>query len=407
MASPENRSLSNLSITRLAILTLVHAVGTLHMVSVMAMAPVIQRDLDLSVTQVGLLVSAYYGAQTVGAMPAGGMVDRLGVGWALVVANVILIMGAISLSQATSFALAFGSCAVIGLGYSITNPATARGVLEWFPPDRRATAMGIKQTGVPIGGVLAAGNGALVTLVTWQNIMWLIAALTACSALLCLRLAEHPRWRAGGSLRSIVANLREVVRDRDVGILFAAGGFFNMGQMNFFAYLTLFMREAAQASQPIAGLCLAVAQAASAIGRVGWGVVSDTLFRGLRKPLVIILCAASVIFLAGMAIIAPGWGVTVGIMLALLLGLTIASFASLTQTLAVEVVEPRLAGSAMGYTLMGTALGGVIGPPLFGLAVDVTGHFASGWLLTALLVLAGTALLAFRFKEQRAEQSTR
>jgi ACS family hexuronate transporter-like MFS transporter len=395
--------LTNPWTTRLSILTLVHVVGTLHMVSVMAMAPVIQRDLDLSVTQVGLLVSAYYGAQTIGAMPAGGMVDRLGVGWALVVANVILITGAISLSQATGFALAFGSCAVMGLGYSITNPATARGVLEWFPLQRRATAMGIKQTGVPIGGVLAAGNGALVTLVTWQNIMWLIAALTAANALLCLHLTERPRWRAGGSLRSVVANLREVVRDRNVSMLFTAGGAFNMGQMNFFAYLTLFMREAAQASQPVAGICLAVAQAASAVGRVGWGVVSDTLFEGRRKPLVIILCAASVIFLAAMAAVAPGWGVTVGFILALLLGLTIASFASLSQTLAVEVVEPRLAGSAMGYTLMGTSLGGVFGPPLFGAAVDLTGKFASGWLLTAGLVLAGTFLLGFRFREQRAQ----
>jgi ACS family hexuronate transporter-like MFS transporter len=395
--------LTNPWTTRLSILTLVHVVGTLHMVSVMAMAPVIQRDLDLSVTQVGLLVSAYYGAQTIGALPAGGMVDRLGVGWALVVANVILITGAISLSQAAGFTLAFCSCAIIGLGYSITNPATARGVLEWFPPERRATAMGIKQTGVPIGGVLAAGNGALVTLVTWQNIMWLIAALTAVNALLCLHLTERPRWRAGGSLRRIVANLREVVRDRNISMLFAAGGAFNMGQMNFFAYLTLFMREAAQASQPVAGICLAVAQAASAVGRVGWGVVSDTLFGGRRKPLVIILCAASVIFLAAMAAVAPGWGVTVGFTLALLLGLTIASFASLSQTLAVEVVEPRLAGSAMGYTLMGTSLGGVFGPPLFGAAVDLTGKFASGWLLTAGLVLAGTFLLGFRFREQRAQ----
>ena len=398
--------MSNLSITRLAILTSVHAFGTLHMVSVMAMAPVIQQDLNLNVTQVGLLVTAYYGAQTIGAMPAGGIVDRLGVGWALVVAQAILTMGAIALSHATGFALAFGSCAVMGLGYSITNPATARGVLEWFPPERRATAMGIKQTGVPIGGVLAAGNGALVILISWQHILWMIAALTTVSALLSLRLAERPRWHSSGSVRSVIANLAEVMRDRNLGMLCAAGSFYNMGQMNFFAYLTLFMREAAQASQPVAGVCLAIAQAASAVGRVGWGVVSDTLFRGRRKPLVIILCAASVILLAAMAAVAPGWGVTVGIILALFLGLTIASFASLTQTLAVEVVEPRLAGSAMGYTLMGTALGGVIGPPLFGAAVDLTGKFANGWVLTALLVLAGTLLLAFRFREQRAEQST-
>ena len=239
-------------ITRLSILTLVHVVGTLHMVSVMAMAPVIQRDLSLSVTQVGLLVTAYYGAQTVGAFPAGGLVDRLGVGWSLVLAQVILIAGAISLSQANDFAAAFGSCAVMGLGYSLTNPASARGVLEWFPPERRATAMGIKQTGVSIGGVLAAGNGALVTLLSWQSIMWIIAGVTAASALLSLRLAERPSWRAGGSFRSVIAHLSEVVRDRNLGLLFAAGGFYNMGQMNFFAYLTLFMREAAQATPAMA-----------------------------------------------------------------------------------------------------------------------------------------------------------
>ncbi len=394
-------------ITRLSILTLVHVVGTLHMVSVMAMAPVIQRDLSLSVTQVGLLVTAYYGAQTVGAFPAGGLVDRLGVGWSLVLAQVILIAGAISLSQANDFAAAFGSCAVMGLGYSLTNPASARGVLEWFPPERRATAMGIKQTGVSIGGVLAAGNGALVTLLSWQSIMWIIAGVTAASALLSLRLAERPSWRAGGSFRSVIAHLSEVVRDRNLGLLFAAGGFYNMGQMNFFAYLTLFMREAAQASQPVAGLSLAIAQAASAVGRIGWGVVSDTVFRGKRKTLVVGLCGTAVILLAAMAAVGLWWGVAVGIALALALGLTIASFASLMQTLAVEAVEPRLAGSAMGYSLVGTALGGMVGPPLFGAVVDLTGNFANGWLLTAGLVLAGTLLLGFRFREQRAEQSTR
>ena len=394
-------------ITRLSILTLVHVVGTLHMVSVMAMAPVIQRDLSLSVTQVGLLVTAYYGAQTVGAFPAGGLVDRLGVGWSLVLAQVILIAGAISLSQANDFAAAFGSCAIMGLGYSLTNPASARGVLEWFPPERRATAMGIKQTGVSIGGVLAAGNGALVTLLSWQSIMWIIAGVTAASALLSLRLAERPSWRAGGSFRSVIAHLSEVVRDRNLGLLFAAGGFYNMGQMNFFAYLTLFMREAAQASQPVAGLSLAIAQAASAVGRIGWGVVSDTVFRGKRKTLVVGLCGTAVILLAAMAAVGLWWGVAVGIALALALGLTIASFASLMQTLAVEAVAPRLAGSAMGYSLVGTALGGMVGPPLFGAVVDLTGNFANGWLLTAGLVLAGTLLLGFRFREQRAEQSTR
>ncbi len=387
---------------RLSILTLAHVVGTLHMVSVMAMAPVIQQQLDLSATQVGLLVTAYYGAQTIGAFPAGGIVDRLGVGWTLVVAHVVLIFGALTFSQAMGFALAFAGCGVMGLGYSLTNPATARGVLEWCPPERRATAMGIKQTGVPIGGVLAAGNGALVTLISWQSIFWLVAGLTALHAFVCLLLIERPSQHARGSFRSVISNLRQVIRDRNLGIMFVSSGFYNMAQMNFYAYLTLFMREAVQASQPVAGLCLAIGQGASAIGRIGWGVVSDTLLRGRRKGLIICICGAAVVFFVAMAALQPGsQGVWLGMLLALFLGLTIAAFASLIQTLTVESVDSQLAGSAMGYQLMGTSVGGMVGPPLFGLAVDLTGKFGNGWLLTALLTLAGTLLLAVYFRERR------
>lgn len=42
---------------------------------------------------------------------------------------------------------------LMGSGYSFTNPSTAKGVFDWFPQRRRATAMGAKQTGVPIGGL--------------------------------------------------------------------------------------------------------------------------------------------------------------------------------------------------------------------------------------------------------------
>jgi MFS family permease len=190
------------------------------------------------------------------------------------------------------------------------------------------------------------------------------------------------------------------VGDRNLRVLFFSSGFYNMGQMNFFTYLTLFMREAVQTSQPVAGLSLAIGQASSAIGRIGWGVVSDTLFRGKRKTLIIALCGSAVIFLAAMATVGPRWGIAIGTALALLLGLTIASFAPLLQTLAVEATEPRLAGSAVGYSLMGTSLGGVIGPPLFGAVVDLSGEFTTGWLLTATLVLAGTLLLGFLFRER-------
>lgn len=389
--------------SRIAILLGAHAVGTLHSVSVLALAPVMRPDLGLSFAEFGLLMTAYSAGQVSGAVPAGAFVDRVGVGWALVGANLILFVGAALLTQAEGLPLALAALLTMGWGYSITNPATARGVLEWFPPNRRATAIGVKQTGVPVGGVLAAGTLALAAFLSWQAILWAIAGATLCNAVVCLTLAEKPKARPAGSGGPLAGVIR-LARDRNFGVLVLASGMFNIGQYNFFTYLTSFMREAIHASQETASLTLGLAQAVSAIGRIGWGALSDTVFMGRRKGLAASVCLAAALFFAGMA--AAGWYRTavIGIGAAVLLGLTIASYASLMQTMAVEAVPPEHSGSSIGYISIGTAGGAMIGPPLFGAVIDATGRFADGWLMTAAIVAAGVFLFARAFRERKSGQ---
>ena len=387
--------------TRIGILTLAHVMGTVPIVSVMAMAPVIQPELGLSVTQVGLLVSGYYTAQTIGAVPAGGLVDRIGVGRALLVSHLLLILGALAFARAGSFTGAVAATTIMGFGYSIVNPSTAKGVLTWFSSRRRATAMGFKQTGVPIGGVLAAANGALVTLFSWQSIFVAVACLVFTNALLCLLLVEPMHKSAHQSIAATIRQMLQVGRITNIRVLFFANIPWNMGQANFFAYLTIFMREAAGASQPVAGMVLGLAQVSSALGRIGWGVVSDTLFRGRRKWVTVGLCGVSAVLMLCMTAVGEGSGLWLGVALALGLGITIASYPTLAQTLAVESVEPGQTGAALGYSLMGTSIGGVIGPPIFGVVVDHTGHLADGWITTAIFVAVGAAMAAMMVREGR------
>ncbi len=92
--------------SRIAILTGAHAVGTMHSVSVLALAPVMRPDLGLNFAEFGLLMTAYSAGQVSGSIPAGAFVDRVGVGWALVGASIILSMGAALLTQAESLTLA-------------------------------------------------------------------------------------------------------------------------------------------------------------------------------------------------------------------------------------------------------------------------------------------------------------
>lgn len=387
---------------RLGRLVMTHVVGTVSIVSVLTMAPAIIRDLHLSTIQFGFFVTAYYGAQAVCSLPAGGLVDRIGVGRALAVCHALMLLGPLVLSLATSYPAALVALALMGVGYSISNPATARGVFEWFPPDRRATAMGIKQVGVPLGGIAAAGNGALSAVVDWHYLLLGVVGLIVVSGLLCLSLARLS-GAAARARGTPFANVGEVMRDWNHNRFVAANGLHNFGQTNFFAFLTLFLREAAAASQPVASMAVGIAQAASAFGRVGWGVVSDRLFRGRRKALVVGMSAVAAASFALMLAVRPGWGVWLGLGLALVLGATIASAAPLLQTLTVEATEPRLAGSAMGVNMVCVHVGGMIGPPVFGFAVERFGGYAAGWTLSAAAVLAGTAIVAFWFKERRPE----
>ena len=88
------------------------------------------------------------------------------------------------------------------------------------------------------------------------------------------------------------------------------------------------------------------------------------------------------------------------LLLSALLGATIASFAGMTITIASEVSPPERAGTTVGFNLMMVSFGGVIGPPIFGYAMDYLGGYTAGWLLTGALVIVGLYLLKCVFVEK-------
>lgn len=384
---------------QLALLTLAHAIGTLNFMTVLAMAPAVQAALALSHAEFGLLAAAYWAGLLGCALPFGWVVDRVGVRWALVSAHLVMATGTVLLTQASSLPAAAACAGLGGVGYAFINPATAKGVLLWFPVHGRGTAMGIKQTGVPIGGALAAGAGAVAAGLGWREILWAVAAVTVVGGGLYLSLGRGPEQR-GSAVRGALADFAEVLRNRNLMVYNLTGSVFSAAQASFFTYLTLFIRDATQAGLPFASLCLGFAHVGSAAGRITWGLVSDRLFGGRRKMALILIGASASAFLVTMLAVRPGWGVGLGAVLALLLGLTIASHAGLYQAGAVEAVDARMAGAAIGYSMTATPLGGMLGPPLFGGMVDRTGWYGSGWLLIAALLLGSTVLFAWGFKER-------
>jgi len=364
------------------------------------MAPVIRIDLNLNATQVGSFMSAFYFALAVGAIPAGALADRLGVAMSLALASFMMAAGSALFAIVSSYTPALLATFLMGLGYALVNPATAKGVLNWFEPEYRATAMGVKQMGVPIGGLLASAFGALVVFLSWR---WAMVAATIAALLIgCTwwQLIQR-RTIGGGGLKKAISDLRTVIRDRNLVVFNAASATFNAGQQSFTTYLTLFLRDTAGASQPFAALCVGLSQVMGATGRVLWAYLSDRYTNGRRKSITVAIMtvAASCMFIASAT--NTSWHGVILIIIALALGGTILAYAALLHTICAEAAPKNLAGAAIGSNLFATSLGGTVGPILFGLIVDFTGGYALAWAVTGGMVLVGAMLVALLFHETK------
>src|SRR5256885_14978971 len=140
----------------LALVTVAHALGALSVLSVAPLSPFLLDALELSRAQVGLLLPAVYLGGVMMSLPAGWLTDRLGV--RLTLGGGLLVIGAlvIAASWTRSVPALLGALVVAGFGFSVLNPSTGKAVVEWFPPRGRGFAMGIKQTGLTLGGLTGA-----------------------------------------------------------------------------------------------------------------------------------------------------------------------------------------------------------------------------------------------------------
>lgn len=383
------------TIGRVAPLFAAHAVGTANITLVIALSPSIEESLGLGHAGFGLMISAYYGAMLALALPAGWLADRFGVRAILIVAHVLLAIGLLALASARGLPMAASALALCGIGYAFVNPATARAVLMMFPRNARGTAMGVKQTGVPAGGVVAALVAA-TGLADWRALAMGMAGVTivAAAGYLALRVAPQsavPVVRLG--------DIRALLRLPRLALFNGAACLYAAGQAAFFAYLVLFARDAMAAPIALASACLGIAHAASATGRIGWGVISDRLARNDR---IACLIAAGLIGTIGVLLLLglPALGTATLVGAAALIGFTLGGYAGLIQTAAVEAVEPHRAGAAIGYSMLLTSVGTMLGPAAFGIAVEGIGY-AAAWSAVAALLLVGAALFRASTAEVR------
>ncbi len=366
--------------------------------SVGALAPLLRGSLQISREQVGYLAATFFASTSLVSIPSGLVADKLGLRLLLILAQLVGGLPLVATLFLESYHELLSVMFLVGLAWGTVTILTTKAILEWFPANRRATAIGLKQAGMPFsGGVAAAMVPALALWIGWRQALSVLGGLALASAVCDLLLYRDAPKSTAQKIESQRISTRSpvVFRNPDVWMLATVGLLYAGSQVSLATYLALFLHESLEFSVVMAASLLAQAQVAGAAGRVLYGFVSDRWLRGERKRLLLGIGATAMVPLLALLLLPPGTSYLGLSPLIILYGLSGMSWNGVHMTLVAELSGRESAGVGVGISMTLVNAGNIIMPPLFGYAVDVTGSYALSWGLLILWLVLGIILLGF------------
>ncbi len=343
----------------------------------------IRDHYHLSLAQLGVVLSAEWAGTLFTLLPWGLLADRIGerrvLGTGLAVCGLFLI--------AAAFAPGFWSLTILvglaGAAGASTNSASGRAVMHWFEADERGLALGIRQSAVPIGGILAAIVLPAIGGVRGPFI---------CLGGFCLlgALAGYLLVRDRSLEESVHADeVPWTLQDRRLWRLCFGSGIYVFAQVGIMSFVVLFLHDARGWSTGQAALVLAAVQVCALVARIAVGHWSDVL--GARLPPLRRIGVASFGSLALVTALLdwPLWLLVPALVVAGAIGM---AWNGLAFTAAAELAGPRRSGAAIGFQQTMLSALGIFAPIGFAAAVSA-GSWRIAYGLAALFPLAGAALL--------------
>ncbi len=349
--------------------------------------PLIRADLGISFTEAGMLSAAATLSYALGQIPGGFLADRFGprrpffiglFGWS------VLSLG-FGLIHVFWFALV--SQFVAGAFRALMFAPGLALLASWFPPQRRATALSLYMVGGFAGNIVLALAGPLLTdLYGWRAALMLLAVPGIVAAFVFKAAAkEQPRRHAGPrvALSEIVRVARYPVMWVCCGLQFARFSVVTA----FIVWLPSLLVADRGLSVQTAGLVVAMSAALTATSNLVGGYVSDRL----RNPPLVIGGTFAVLACASLLLVTVE---SVPLLFAVIAvsAIFLQFYFGPIFLVPVEVLGPRIAGTATGVANLFANIGGFLTAYAFGVVKDQAGSFAWGYRGISVLCVAGVVL---------------
>lgn len=365
-----------------------------------ALMPFFRSALHLGQTQLGLILSVQMIGSVAMTSVAGALTDRFGDKHVVLWSGALMGMALIIASFNLSYSWLIFWLLVYGIGYAAVTPAGSHAIIFFFRPADRGFAMGIRQCGVPIAGVLGSLLLPAIALrADYRGALAAAGVLTLLACSIASRLYREPQALQGEriSLHAMFADMIAMARESRLILLTLTSMILVCSQFALMGFLTLTLAHRAGFALDLALGLFTLSQLAAIGGRLTWGWASDRVFGGSRVlPLALICLLVALISLA-VAATGPGSSPWLAAALALALGFTAEGWLGVSVIGFAEIGGELHSGSALGVGLTFTLLAAFATPPLFGAICESHGY-AVAWRWLALLELLGIipALLASR-----------
>ena len=358
-----------------------------------------QNEFQLSRSLVGMVVVSLNIGALFTLTLAGKAVDRFGERKVVLLGGVLIGLLGMGMVFANYIYFLVLIIFLMGFGFATATPGGSKAIRAWFPQEQRGLAMGIRQMGIPLGGTVAA----LLLPPIAVSFGWRVAMLTAGvfsvggASLFFLFYKEQLTKNGNGREQEIKNSLpaRHLLSNTSFLATSLLSLVLVVSQFSVVTYMILFLTEKLSYSLALSGSLLAAAQFSGAIGRIVLGLASDKYFNGSRKKTLIIITlinATICLLLAFMTGSLPYWLVAMAI---IILGFASIGWNGLFVTLVTELVDETQSATAVGLAMTFTQVGIIIGPPLFGLVIDVTDSYSVAWLLLSGMLWASIILFKF------------